>query len=71
MSPKFILLWNDENDPDRNARRVADSLDEAVCGLHDVLNGETVWDEEQADAECVRGYPDAGTAGAGGRGGRR
>jgi hypothetical protein len=27
-SSRFILLWNDENDLDRNARRVADNLDE-------------------------------------------
>jgi hypothetical protein len=51
MSPRFILLWNNENDPDRNARRVADSLDEAVRGVQAFLDGETVWDEEKADAE--------------------
>src|SRR5260221_12806363 len=49
MSRRFILLWTDENDPDRNARRVAGSLEETVRGVQDFLNGETVWDEEKAD----------------------
>jgi len=49
MSQRFILLWTDENDPDRNARRVADGLDDAVRGVQAFLNGETVWDEEKAD----------------------
>jgi len=43
--------WNDENDPDRNARRVANGVDEAVRGIHAFLDGETVWDEERADEE--------------------
>jgi hypothetical protein len=57
MSPRFILLWNDENDPDRNARRVADGVDEAVRGVHDFLDGETVWDEEKADEEDYEDTP--------------
>jgi hypothetical protein len=52
MSPRFILLWNDENDYyNRNARRVADGLDEAIQGVHDFLDGEAVWNEEKADGE--------------------
>ena len=50
-SPRFIPLWNDENIPDRNARRVADGLDEAIRGVHDFLDHEDVWDEEKADEE--------------------
>jgi hypothetical protein len=57
MSPRFILLSNDENDPDRNARRVADSLDEAVRGVQAFLDGETVWDEERADEESYEDTP--------------
>ena len=52
MSPRFILLWNDEHDYlDRNVRRVAEGLDEAVSGVQAFLDGETVWDEERADEE--------------------
>jgi hypothetical protein len=51
MSPRFILLWNDEHDPDRNARRVTDDLDEAIQGVLDFLDGEEVWDEEKANEE--------------------
>jgi hypothetical protein len=51
MSPRFNLLWNDENDPDRNARRVADGPDEAIRGVHAFLDGEEVWDEEKAVGE--------------------
>jgi hypothetical protein len=51
MSPRFILLWNDEYIADRNARRVADGVDDAVRSVHDFLDGETVWDEEKADEE--------------------
>jgi hypothetical protein len=58
MSPRFILLWNDENIPDRNARRVADGLDEAIRGVHDFLDHEEVWDEEKAGEEF---YEDAMT----------
>jgi len=58
MSPRFILLWNDENDYyNRNARRVADGVDEAVRGIHDFLDGETVWDEERADEESYKDTP--------------
>ncbi|HUE15925.1 MAG TPA: hypothetical protein VMR25_17270 [Planctomycetaceae bacterium] len=42
--------------PDRNVRRVADGLDEAIRGVHDFLDGEEVWDEEKAGAEF---YEDA------------
>jgi hypothetical protein len=51
MIPRFILLWNDENIPDRNTRRVADGLDEAIRGVHDFLDGEEVWDEEKSGEE--------------------
>ncbi len=51
MNPRFILLWNDENIPDRNARRVADGLEEAIRGVRDFLDHEEVWDEEKADEE--------------------
>ena len=58
MNPRFILLWNDENDYyNRNARRVADGVDEAVRGIHDFLDGETVWDEERADEESYEDTP--------------
>jgi hypothetical protein len=38
---------------------VADGLEEAVRGVHDFLDGETVWDEEKADEEF---YEDTLTA---------
>jgi hypothetical protein len=56
MSPRLILLWNNKHDFNRNARRVADGLDEAIRGGHDFLDHEEVWDEEKADAEF---YEDA------------
>jgi hypothetical protein len=56
MSLRFVLPWNNANIPDRNARRVADGLDEAIRRVHDFLDGEEVWDEEKADAET---YEDA------------
>jgi hypothetical protein len=43
-------------DPDRNACRAADGLDEAIRGVHDFLDGEEVWDEEKAGEEF---YEDA------------
>jgi hypothetical protein len=51
MSPRFILLWNDEHDLNRNVRRVADGLAEAIQGVLDFLDGEEVWDEEKANEE--------------------
>ena len=52
MNPRFILLWNDENDYyNRNARRVADGLDEAIRGIHDFPGGEEVLDEKKAGGE--------------------
>ena len=38
-------------DPVRNARRVADGLEEAIRGVHAFLDGKAVWDEEKADEE--------------------
>jgi hypothetical protein len=43
--------------PNRNARRLADSLDEAVRGIRAFLDGETVWDEEKADEEDYEDTP--------------
>jgi len=51
VSPRFILLWNDEYDFNRNVRRVTDGLDEAIQGVLDFLDGEEVWDEEKANEE--------------------
>jgi hypothetical protein len=50
-------MWNDEHDFNRFVRRVADGLDEAVRGVHEFLDGETVWDEERADEESYEDTP--------------
>ena len=49
--PRFILSWNDDNDPDRNVRRIADDIEEAVKGVHDFLDDEEWFDEEQSEAD--------------------
>ncbi len=51
MSPRFILLWNDENNSDRNARRLADGVDEAARRIRAFLDGRMAYDEEKADEE--------------------
>jgi hypothetical protein len=49
--PRFILSWNDDNDPDRNVRRIADDIEKAVKGVHDFLDDEEWFDEEQSEAD--------------------
>jgi hypothetical protein len=49
--PRFILSWNDDNDPDRNVRRIADDIEEAVKGVHDFLDNEEWFDEEMSEAD--------------------
>jgi hypothetical protein len=45
---RFILIWNDENDFERNVRRVADTLEDCVRGVYRLLDGISVYDEEKA-----------------------
>ena len=48
---RFIISWTDDHDHDRDTRRTADSVEEALEGVHDFLEGEKVYDEEKADAD--------------------
>jgi hypothetical protein len=49
--PRFILSWTDDNLPDRNIRRIADGIEEAVKGVRDFLDDEEWFDEEMAEAD--------------------
>jgi hypothetical protein len=44
ITPRFILLWNDEHDLDRDA---PDGLDKAIQGVLAFLDGKEVWNEEK------------------------
>jgi hypothetical protein len=48
---RFILIWNDENDFERNVHRVADTLEDCVRGVHELLDDVSVFDEENAGQE--------------------
>jgi hypothetical protein len=47
MTARFLLIWNDEHDPDRDVRRIADGIADAVRGIHDFLDHSDCYDEER------------------------
>ena len=49
--PRFILSWTDDNLPDRNIRRTADCIEEAVKGVQHFLDDEKWFDEEMSEAD--------------------
>ena len=48
ISMKFILIWNDEHDRERNVRWLADSLEDTVRGVQALLDDARCYDEDRA-----------------------